>query len=172
MKYTRLQNCSLNQFAIFDVSVKCNIKMTLYTGWRNRPYTVSGGIAPFIQSLCTTWICVLIVTLLSFYRRYLLSGRLSGARNRVGRFGEEMSSSFAGIRTPFRSRCSLVTLLTNTDPYWSSRFLLQSPNECFMYTVLTTVSTPGERGHLPHLHYHNITGGGAKCNSSPVGGPV
>jgi len=58
------------------------------------------------------------------------------------------------------------------DPYWSCRFLLQSPN---LTSVLCTRCSPQLRpvrgGHLPHLHYHNITGG-AKCNSSPVGGPV
>jgi hypothetical protein len=75
-------------------------------------YTGSGALAPFIQSLCTTWRRVLIVAPLSFYLGYLLSGRLSGTRNWVGRFGEEMSGSLAGIRTPYRSTCGLVTLLT------------------------------------------------------------
>jgi hypothetical protein len=77
-----------------------------------KTYTGSGGIAPFILSLCTTWSRVLIVAPLSFYFRYSLSGWLGDTRNRFGRFGEEISISFAGIRTPFRSRCSLVTLLT------------------------------------------------------------
>ena len=77
-----------------------------------KTYTGSGGIAPFILSLCTTWRRMLFVAPLSFYLRCLLSGRLGCTRNRFGNIGEEMSSSFAGIRTPFRLRCSVVTLLT------------------------------------------------------------